>query len=312
MEMKEFKAASVDEAITEASLSFGVPSTELVYEVVEEGSNGFLGFGKKQALIKARIKTESDVLVEEAAKTADKSLEEKKKPKFTMEVKDDQVKVDTFNNNKTSIQKKEEKKVEKKAATAPAAKKEEPKKKEEAVKVEKTERPEKQERVIVNPERVIVNPDNIDTILEETKKFLNDVFAAMKIETEVAITFDKEKNDVNIELSGDEMGVLIGKRGNTLDSLQYLTSLYCNKLSNQYLRVKMDTENYRARRKQTLEHLAKNIAYKVKKTKRPVYLEPMNPYERRIIHSALQNDRFVTTKSEGEEPYRKVVVILKK
>ncbi len=305
MEMKEFKAASVDEAITEASLSFGVPSTELVYEVVEEGSNGFLGFGKKQALIKARIKTESDVLVEEAAKTADKSLEEKKKPKFTMEVKDDQVKVDTFNNNKTSIQKKEEKKVEKKAATAPAAKKEEPKKKEEAVKVEKTERPEKQERVIVNP-------DNIDTILEETKKFLNDVFAAMKIETEVAITFDKEKNDVNIELSGDEMGVLIGKRGNTLDSLQYLTSLYCNKLSNQYLRVKMDTENYRARRKQTLEHLAKNIAYKVKKTKRPVYLEPMNPYERRIIHSALQNDRFVTTKSEGEEPYRKVVVILKK
>ena len=305
MEMKEFKAASVDEAITEASLSFGVPSTELVYEVVEEGSNGFLGFGKKLALIKARIKTESDVLVEEAAKTADKSLEEKKKPKFTMEVKDDQVKVDTFNNNKTSIQKKEEKKVEKKAATAPAAKKEEPKKKEEAVKVEKTERPEKQERVIVNP-------DNIDTILEETKKFLNDVFAAMKIETEVAITFDKEKNDVNIELSGDEMGVLIGKRGNTLDSLQYLTSLYCNKLSNQYLRVKMDTENYRARRKQTLEHLAKNIAYKVKKTKRPVYLEPMNPYERRIIHSALQNDRFVTTKSEGEEPYRKVVVILKK
>ena len=282
-----------------------MPSTELVYEVVEEGSNGFLGFGKKLALIKARIKTESDVLVEEAAKTADKSLEEKKKPKFTMEVKDDQVKVDTFNNNKTSIQKKEEKKVEKKAATAPAAKKEEPKKKEEAVKVEKTERPEKQERVIVNP-------DNIDTILEETKKFLNDVFAAMKIETEVAITFDKEKNDVNIELSGDEMGVLIGKRGNTLDSLQYLTSLYCNKLSNQYLRVKMDTENYRARRKQTLEHLAKNIAYKVKKTKRPVYLEPMNPYERRIIHSALQNDRFVTTKSEGEEPYRKVVVILKK
>lgn len=305
MEMKEFKAASVDEAITEASLSFGVPSTELVYEVVEEGSNGFLGFGKKLALIKARIKTESDVLVEEAAKTADKSLEEKKKSKFTMEVKDDQVKVDTFNNNKTSIQKKEEKKVEKKAAPAPAAKKEEPKKKEEAVKVEKTERPEKQERVIVNP-------DNIDTILEETKKFLNDVFAAMKIETEVAITFDKEKNDVNIELSGDEMGVLIGKRGNTLDSLQYLTSLYCNKLSNQYLRVKMDTENYRARRKQTLEHLAKNIAYKVKKTKRPVYLEPMNPYERRIIHSALQNDRFVTTKSEGEEPYRKVVVILKK
>jgi spoIIIJ-associated protein len=134
----------------------------------------------------------------------------------------------------------------------------------------------------------------------------------MQIETKVDITFEKSENVINIELSGEEMGVLIGKRGNTLDSLQYLTSLYCNKLSTEYLRVKMDTENYRARRRETLEHLAHNIAHKVHKTKRPVYLEPMNPYERRIIHSALQNDRFVTTRSEGEEPYRKVVVVLKK
>ena len=108
------------------------------------------------------------------------------------------------------------------------------------------------------------------------------------------------------------MGLLIGKRGQTLDSLQYLVSLVVNKESEDYLRVKLDTENYRERRKETLETLAKNIAYKVKRTRRPVSLEPMNPYERRIIHSALQNDKYVFTKSEGEEPFRHVVIALKK
>ena len=117
---------------------------------------------------------------------------------------------------------------------------------------------------------------------------------------------------MDIDLSGDEMGVLIGKRGATLDSLQYLVSLVANKESESYIRVKVDTENYRQRRKDTLENLAKNISYKVKRTKRSVSLEPMNPYERRIIHSALQNDRFVTTHSEGDEPFRRVVVTLKK
>ena len=107
------------------------------------------------------------------------------------------------------------------------------------------------------------------------------------------------------------MGILIGKRGQTLDSLQYLTNRVANKMQDGYVRVKLDTENYRQRRKETLENLAKNIAYKVKRTKKPVSLEPMNPYERRIIHSALQNDRFVTTYSEGEEPYRNVVITLK-
>lgn len=115
-----------------------------------------------------------------------------------------------------------------------------------------------------------------------------------------------------MELSGEEMGVLIGKRGQTLDSLQYLISLVVNKGTTEYIRVKVDTENYRQRRRETLENLAKNISYRVKRTKRPVSLEPMNPYERRIIHSALQNDRYVTTHSEGEEPYRRVVVTLKR
>lgn len=147
---------------------------------------------------------------------------------------------------------------------------------------------------------------------KRAKEFLDKLFTAMKVETEVKIQMDQESNSMDIELSGPDMGILIGKRGQTLDSIQYLTSLYVNKESDSYIRVKIDTENYRERRKETLENLAKNIAYKVKRTRRSVYLEPMNPYERRIIHSALQNDKYVCTKSEGEEPYRKVVVMLKR
>ena len=144
------------------------------------------------------------------------------------------------------------------------------------------------------------------------REFLDDVFNAMDLKVTVEMTIDNEAEIININLVGDDMGVLIGKRGQTLDSLQYLVSLVANKVSEKYYKVKLDTENYRDRRKATLESLAKNIAYKVKRTRRPVSLEPMNPYERRIIHSALQNDKYVCTKSEGEEPFRHVVVLLKK
>lgn len=147
---------------------------------------------------------------------------------------------------------------------------------------------------------------------DKAKDFLKDVFAAMDLTVVCDVKYDDVENTMDIELSGDEMGILIGKRGQTLDSLQYLVSLVVNKDVENYIRVKVDTENYRKRRKDTLENLAKNISYKVKRTKRPVSLEPMNPYERRIIHSALQNDRYVTTYSEGEEPFRHVVVALKK
>ena len=150
------------------------------------------------------------------------------------------------------------------------------------------------------------------TIQDRARDFLNDVFAAMKMTVVVDVEYNEEQKYIDIDLSGDEMGVLIGKRGQTLDSLQYLVSLVVNKESEEYIRVKVDTENYRKRRKETLANLAKNIAYKVKRTKRPVSLEPMNPYERRIIHSSLQNDKFVTTHSEGEEPFRHVVVTLKR
>lgn len=210
MEFIEVSAKTVNEAITEACQKLGVTSDKLEYEVVEEGSNGFLGIGSKPATIKAAVKMEEES-EEDCA-----------------------------------------------------------------------------------------------------KKFLNDVFAAMNMEVVVDVKYNDEEKEMDIDLSGDEMGVLIGKRGQTLDSLQYLVSLVVNKGKDDYIRVKVDTEDYRQRRKETLENLAKNIAYKVKRTRRSVSLEPMNPYERRIIHSALQNDKYVTTHSEGEEPFRKVVITLKK
>ena len=150
--------------------------------------------------------------------------------------------------------------------------------------------------------------DTVDNIRE----FLENVFSAMNMEVTIDIKQGEDDKVYEVELSGHEMGLLIGKRGQTLDSLQYLTNLAVNKHSDGYIKVKLDTEDYRQRRKDTLENLAKNIAYKVKRTKRPVSLEPMNPFERRVIHSALQGDRYVETHSEGEEPFRHVVVTLKK
>jgi len=207
MEFIEVSAKTVDDALTEASITLGIPSSEIEYEVIEKGSTGFLGIGSKNAVIKAR-------------------------KKFSAE-------------------------------------------------------------------------DNV-------KEFLKSVFHAMNMTVEIIVKVNEEDKLIEVDLKGEDMGILIGKRGQTLDSLQYLTNLAVNKNSENYYKVKVDTEDYRKRRKDTLENLAKNIAYKVKRTKRSVALEPMNPFERRVIHSALQNDRFVTTHSEGEEPYRHVVVTLKK
>lgn len=207
MEFIEVSAKTVGDAITDALVRLGVTSDQLEYEVVNEGSTGFLGFGSKPAVIKARKK--------------------------------------------------------------------------------------------YSPE-------------ENVREFLTNVFDAMHLDVEIESKYDEENGLIDVEFKGNEMGVLIGKRGQTLDSLQYLTNLAVNKQTDHYVKVKLDTEDYRKRRKDTLENLAKNISYKVKRTKRPVALEPMNPFERRVIHSALQNDRFVSTHSEGEEPYRHVVVTLKR
>lgn len=149
-----------------------------------------------------------------------------------------------------------------------------------------------------------------ENVVDTVKNFLAKTFQAMKLDVEIETEFDEVENEIRIELKGTEMGMLIGKRGQTLDSLQYLTSLVANKNKDTYTKIKIDTENYRQRRKETIENLARNVASKVKKTGRPAFLEPMNPYERRIIHAALQADKYVDTHSEGEEPHRKVVITL--
>ena len=208
MEYIEVSAKTVEDALTDASVQLGITSDQLEYEIVEKGSNGFLGLiGSKNATIRVKVKS---------------------------------------------------------------------------------------------------------SVEDEVREFLTSVFNAMKMQVEIEINKNEDERFLDVELKGDDMGVLIGKRGQTLDSLQYLTSLAINKHSAVYYKVQIDTEDYRKRRRDTLENLARNIAYKVKRTKRPVSLEPMNPFERRVIHSALQNDKYVTTHSEGEEPYRHVVVTLKK
>ena len=243
MEYKEFSAKTVDDAITAACQDFFVTSDKLDYEVLEEGSSGFLGIGAKPALIKARVKEDKEIVKESVKEPVKEVLKEEKK--------------------------------------------------------------------FVKETAKVSNVDETE-VEEAAKKFLGEVFDAMEMEVIVDAKYDDAEKALDVDMRGEEIGILIGKRGQTLDSLQYLVSLVVNRGQADYIRVKLDTENYRQRRKETLENLAKNIAYKVKRTKRPVSLEPMNPYERRIIHSALQNDRYVTTHSEGEEPFRRVVVSLKK
>jgi spoIIIJ-associated protein len=165
---------------------------------------------------------------------------------------------------------------------------------------------------IFNVKSAVIEVIQKESLLDITTDYLNELFDAMGVATECQIDYDEDSHKMDINLSGENMGILIGKRGQTLDSLQYLISLFVNKNSENYIKVQLDTENYRERRRKTLENLARNIAYKVKRTRKSISLEPMNPYERRIIHSALQNDRYVFTKSEGEDPYRKVVIMLKR
>lgn len=164
----------------------------------------------------------------------------------------------------------------------------------------------------INTKPAVIKAKRKDNISDMTKEYLNTVFKAMNLEVNVVIEYNEADNVMDIDFEGSEMGVLIGKRGQTLDAIQYLTSLYVNKETDSYIRVKVDTENYRARRKDTLENLAKNIAFKVKRTRKPITLEEMNPYERRIIHSALQNDKYVSTRSEGEDPHRRITIYLKR
>lgn len=299
MESIEVSAKTVEDAVLEAAIQLGTTRDKVDYEVVTPGSPGFLGIGSKKAVIRARQKTDEEI---EAALKADQEME-----KILDRVKEKSEKP------VTPAEKKEEKKERPGKKEKPQAEKPKKASVKEAVQAEKKpepvkeEKPEAPKKAAKEEKTEPARPVNTD----EVKDFLEKVFAAMDMKVQITITQKPEEHEVSIDLEGDDMGVLIGKRGQTLDSLQYLTSLVVNKGSDDYIRVKVDTENYRERRRATLENLARNIAQKVKRTRKPVSLEPMNPYERRVIHSALQNDKFVCTHSEGEEPYRHVVVSLK-
>ena len=292
MESIEVSAKTVEDAVLEAAIKLGTTRDKVAYEVITQPTSGFLGIGGKKAVIRAHQKSNEEM---EAELRADKEMEKllervKEKKPVETEKKEDAPK----KQEKPTVKTEKAEKPAAPKAEAPKAKPEiKAEKKEEAAPAPKTEKP----------------AVSVDTAPVE--KFLKDVFAAMDMEVVIGITQNPQDREMNITLDGADMGVLIGKRGQTLDSLQYLSSLVVNKNTEDYIRVKVDTENYRERRKATLENLAKNIAQKVKRTRKPVSLEPMNPYERRVIHSALQNDKFVCTHSEGEEPYRRVVVTLK-
>lgn len=268
MDYIEVSGKNVDEALTNALIKLETTSDKVEYEVIEKGSAGFLGMGRKLAVIKVRKKEDKPVEANvkaketETQKVADSSVSyEPVKAEPVKSVDNNEIKDDSH---------------------------EQPKK------------TSKYTTVMPNEE-----------VERRITTFLGDMFKAMNLEVKIDVKFD-DPDCVNVELSGPNMGVLIGKRGQTLDSIQYHTSLVVNKGKDKYVRIKVDTEDYRNRRKETLESLAKNIAYKVKRSRKPVSLEPMNPYERRIIHSTLQNDKFVSTRSEGEEPFRHVVVYLDK
>ena len=267
-------AKTADDAITEALIQLGVTSDRLEYEVIEKGSAGFLGIGMKQAVIEARRKPEPK----------EEKVEE---PVVEEPVRVEPKKVEAVQPQKAAAEKKAD----------------EPQK----AAFEKAVEKEAKEEVKKETKLVEVQPQTIKAV----EDFLKNTMKAMDMEVELKTEIDQD-GALCVDMSGEHMGILIGKRGQTLDSLQYLANRVANKHQEGYVRVKLDTENYRARREETLRHLAKNIAHKVKRNRRPVALEPMNPYERRIIHSALQSDPYVMTHSEGEEPFRKVVITLKK
>ncbi len=283
-------AKTLDDAITEALIQLGVTSDKLEYEVIEKGSAGFLGIGMKQAVIEAWRKEEKEpepdireIIKEEMALKPEKETEKKEPVQPKKEKKD-----------KVPAAEKQEKPVKEKPVKEKAVK--------EDTAAENTPAPVKEKQELAKVE---------DQTIKAVEEFVQDTLKAMNMDVEITSSID-EDGALCVDMKGEHMGILIGKRGQTLDALQYLANRVANKHQDGYVRVKLDTENYRAKREETLKHLAKNIAHKVKRNRRPVALEPMNPYERRIIHSALQSDPYVTTHSEGEEPYRKVVVTLKK
>lgn len=334
----EITEKTVDDAITTACQRLSVTSNRLDYIVVQREKSGFLGIGAKPAIIKARVKDAADAtqailddVIDKAEKKIQKELNGKSPEKKEIKDSAPAAKEETKASKKAEKEVKSEKKDAEKTEKKELKEKDKEGKKNNKKNKKKTSAPKKaeaeapaaaasaapvEEKAAPAPKKKAVIPQLTDEKIAEIKKaahdFLVGVFKTMDMNVEISEEYQKETGILTVNMEGDDMGVLIGKRGQTLDSLQYLVSLVVNKDVDGYIHVKADTENYRERRKKTLENLAKNIAFKVKRTRQPVALEPMNPYERRIIHSALQDEKFITTYSEGEEPYRKVVVALKK
>ena len=329
MDKFRVSAKTVEEAITKATISLGCTSDRISYNVIVQGSNGLFGIGAKPWMIEAWEKDEAEIAKEKAAAEKPVAVEKATFEKKEAEGKRESSSVDekmqfsekkeekAYEENKTfshnSSQEKREKKFEKKEGfkgfsrggydPIPAPISSAPVKREE--KSFEGRSPEKRELTPLSEEEIAA-------VTKAALEFLSSVFQGMAMEVELQTEFRNSSNELYINLVGPDMGILIGKRGQTLDSLQYLCSLVVNKNhGDEYLRVKLDTEDYRKRREQTLRSLAKNIAYKVKKNRKSVHLEPMNPYERRIIHAALQSDSQVSTKSEGEDPFRHVVIFCK-
>ena len=310
----QFSAKTKSEAITKACIELGVSSDQLEIQVISEGSNGFFGIGSKPAVIKvSKVEpvSEEEEMKEIVETVKLDSIKEEKTFKEEIsameERKPEPVKVAApkkeAREQKASLPKQEKARQLKPAKERPTREKQprEPK--------QAAEKPVKAGK----PIEIITDPAEIKEVEERARVFLHDVFASMNLgEVEITSEYNTTDGSLEVDFEGQDMGILIGKRGQTLDSLQYLTSLVVNKGESTYIRVKLDTEDYRRRRKETLENLARGIAFKVKKTRKPVVLEPMNPYERRIIHASLQGNRYVETVSEGEEPYRHVVVKLKR
>ena len=305
----EFSEKTLDDAITAACQKFGITSDKLDYEVVDQGSAGFLGFNARNAVIKARIRegeeaqaraVVGDVLGEVHKQSAEEDAAGEDRSGSTGKSRSGRNSRSgkrEYGRSGEYSYKAPRRNLGEDAFLGTGAYSEDAKPSHE----KKHEEP-----------KVHYSEEQIEEFKKKAIQFISSVFDAMGMKVETTASFDTDENILLLDFEGNDMGILIGKRGQTLDSIQYLVSLVVNRGIEGYVHVKADTENYRERRRKTLENLARNIAYKVKRTRKSVALEPMNPYERRIIHSALQNDHFVTTYSEGEDPYRKVVITLKK
>ena len=318
-------AKTKDEAITKALIQLGITSDRLNYRVIAEGKSGLFGIGAKPWLIEASIKESSS---ENEIKKLEADIDKIKAK--TGSVAANSGKKTENSNLKSSTDKKDDKSSSEEKDLSSKNNSSSTDKKDKHIRNDREKKIRKQDKQISRD----INSNSNDEIKDDTKyqheikpisnedaenaihdaeQFITNVLSGMNMVVETKSEFDHDSNELLINLVGSDMGVLIGKRGQTLDSLQYLTSLVVNKNHKEdYIRIKLDTEDYRSRREATLRNLARNIAYKVRRTRKAVALEPMNPYERRIIHSALQNDRFVTTKSEGEEPFRHVIIFMKK